>query len=64
MHYYSPCTIWDNIIVAGIGEYSVIITLIVAATAIVTARHGNDYNMTWIGIINKVAMMQTDANEY
>ena len=51
MHYYSLYIIWDNIIVAGIVEYSVITVLIVAATAIGTAKHANDWNVTRVGII-------------
>ena len=57
MHYYSLCTIWDNIIVAGIVEYeSTIITdQVVAAFTIDSDEHGNDWFKRWIGgTINKV----------
>jgi hypothetical protein len=42
---------WDYIIVAGIDKYSVITDLAVAAFAIVTTKHDNDWNMTKIGIL-------------
>ena len=51
MHYYALCAIWDVIIVAGIDEYSIITVLVFADTVIVTAKHGNDWNMKWIDLI-------------